>query len=328
MTDHYQDCADFFGRSLEIGDCDPSLWMTNYFFDRFEYNIEQRLWIAWLYGTTYHWPTAYVIWNEFPDMHLVGLERLTEWNNENYSRLRYQTDTKWNKGHLPSQFESYRNWVGDRSQREALTEQFVGNRYTDFKTLWMTVNQFHKFGRYSSWFYIQTLKQCCDIPVEALSLWFHDYSGSRSHRNGMCYAVGKPEWVDVKLNESQIDYLEGAADGLLQITKNKYPHVAKQADRFALETALCAWKKIFRSRKTRYIGYYLDRQLSEIQRVENDGWYGIDWQPLYDARNETIDSRALVPFNGDEKDLEYEDKIAYPWDRRKQTESTLEEFFV
>jgi len=38
------------GRSLEIEDCDSSLYMTNYFFDRFEYNKEQRLWLAWLYG--------------------------------------------------------------------------------------------------------------------------------------------------------------------------------------------------------------------------------------------------------------------------------------
>ena len=63
---------DWFGWSLIIDDCDPALYMLNYFYDRFEFNIEQRLWITWIYGTTYHFPTAYVIWNEFPDMELVG----------------------------------------------------------------------------------------------------------------------------------------------------------------------------------------------------------------------------------------------------------------
>ena len=76
----------WFGWSIEIEDCDSAIYMTNYFFDRFEYNAEQRLWLCWLYGTTYHWPTAYVIWNEFPDMELVGVERLAEWNNKNYKR--------------------------------------------------------------------------------------------------------------------------------------------------------------------------------------------------------------------------------------------------
>lgn len=284
----------WFGRSLEIEDCDPSLYMTNYFFDRFEYNKEQRLWLSWLYGNTYYWPTAYIIWNEFPDMHLVGTERLHDWNNENYKRLRYQTDTKWNKGHLPKMFESYKNFVGDRNQREALTEEFNGDPQEDFNTLWKITNKWHKFGRYTSWFYIQALKQCCDIPIDNDSLWFHDHSGSRSHRNGMCYVVGKPEWVDKKLEKEQTQYLEAKAREILQEVKLRYPHVADKADVFAMETCLCSYKKLYRKSRGRYLGYYLDRQAEEIKKVEQDNWYGIDWKPMWQAREETIEKRWLT----------------------------------
>ena len=284
----------WFGRSLEIEDCDPSLYMTNYFFDRFEYNKEQRLWLTWLYGNTYYWPTSYVIWNEFPDMELVGVDRLKQWNDENYKRLRYQTDTKWNKGPLPAMFESYKDFVGDRSQREALTEGFVGDPIKDFYTLWKTTNKWHKFGRYTSWFYIQTLKQCCDIDIDVDSLWFHDHSGSRSHRNGMCLAIDKPEWVDKKLDKEQIDFLEGEAREMLQETKYKYPHVAEKADFFAMETCLCSFKKLFRKSRGRYLGYYLDRQAEEIKKVENDNWVGIDWKPMWQAREETVDKQWLT----------------------------------
>lgn len=284
----------WFGRSLEIEDCDSSLYMTNYFFDRFEYNTEQRLWLSWIYGTTYYWPTAYVVWNEFPDMELVGVDRLRDWNNSNYKRLRYQTDTKWNKGHLADQFVSYQTFVGDTSQREALTKNFIGNPVKDFYSLWETVNAWHKFGRYTSWFYIQTLKQCCDIPVDVDSLWLHDYSGSRSHRNGLCYAVDRPDWIDTKLDKAQIDYLESKAKEILQEVKSKYPHVAHKADFFAMETVLCSFKKLFRRKHGRYLGYYLDRQAEEIKRVERDGWVGIDWTPMWDARHELIDKRWLT----------------------------------
>jgi hypothetical protein len=268
--------------------------MTNYFFDRFEYNTEQRLWLSWIYGTTYYWPTAYVVWNEFPDMELVGVDRLRDWNNSNYKRLRYQTDTKWNKGHLADQFVSYQTFVGDTSQREALTKNFVGDPVKDFYTLWETVNAWHKFGRYTSWFYIQTLKQCCDIPVDVDSLWLHDYSGSRSHRNGLCYAVDRPDWIDTKLDKGQIDYLESKAKEILEEVKVKYPHVAHKADFFAMETVLCSFKKLFRRKHGRYLGYYLDRQAEEIKRVERDGWVGIDWTPMWDARRELIDKRWLT----------------------------------
>jgi hypothetical protein len=288
-----QTFVDWFGRSLEIEDCDPSLYMSKYFFDRFEYNEEQRLWITWIYGTTYYWPTAYVVWNEFPDMDLVGVDRLSDWNDRNYSRLRYQTDTKWNKGHLAEQFLSYKEFVGDRSQLSALTQGFVGDKVKDFYTLWETVNSFHKFGRYSSWFYIQALKQTCDMPVDVDSLWFHDRSGSRSHRNGMCYAVGKPEWVDAKLDEKQIDFLEAKGRELLAETRTQYYQQHAKADFFAMETALCSFKKLFRRKHGRYLGYYLDRQAEEIKKVEADGWDGIDWQPLYQAREETLDPKWL-----------------------------------
>ena len=211
--------VEWFGRSLEINDCDPALYMSNYFFDRFEYNTEQRLWLTWIYGTTYYWPTAYVVWNEFPDMELVGVDRLRDWNDSNYSRLRYQTDTKWNKGHLAEQFISYRDAVGDRTQFETITEGFVGDKTKDFYTLWDRVNTWHKFGRYTSWFYIQSLKQTCGIDVDVDSLWLHDRSGSKSHRNGMCYAAGKDEWVNEKLDADQIDHLEGLGREMLEETK-------------------------------------------------------------------------------------------------------------
>lgn len=284
----------WFGQSLEIEDCDPAIFMTNYFFDRFEYNTEQRLWLSWIYGTTYYWPTAYIVWNEFPDMELVGVERLRDWNNENYKRLRYQTDTKWNKGHLPAQFESYKEWVGERTQREALTENFVGDPVQDFYTLWNEVNSWHKFGRYSSWFYIQTLKQCCDLPIDLDSLWLHDHSGSRSHRNGLCYAVGKEEWIDQKLTREQVSFLEGAGREMLAETRNLFPHVANKADVFSMETALCSFKKLFRKRDGRYLGYYLDRQAEEIKKVEQDNWFGIDWTPMWDARTEILPKKFLT----------------------------------
>ena len=288
MQEYKQTFVDWFDRSLEIEDCDSALFMTKYFFERFEYNTEQRLWLSWIYGTTYYWPTAYVIWNEFPDMELVGVDRLREWNNSNYSRLRYQTDTKWNKGHLADQFVSYKEFVGERSQREALTENFDGDPVKDFYKLWETVNSWHKFGRYTSWFYIQTIKQCCDIPVDVDSLWLHDYSGSRSHRNGLCYAVGKPDWIDQKLDKDQIAYLEAEGRELLQQVKSKH---GDKADFFAMETSLCAFKKLFRRKNGRYLGYYLDRQAEEIRRVENDGWNGIDFSPMWQAREETLVKR-------------------------------------
>lgn len=287
-----KDFIDWYKWSLKIKDCDPAIYMTNYLFDRFEHNTEQKLWIAWIYGTTYYLPTTWVVWNEFPDMELVGLERLREWNNNNYKRLRYQTDTKWNKGHLPAQFESYKQWVGDRSQAEAFAELIQPySPEVSFINLWDEVkNKFHKFGRYSTWFYLQTLKQCCGLPIEPTNLMLTDHEGSRSHRNGLCMALGKDDWYDKKLTGLEYVYLNEEAALILQEVKQEFPNT----DYFDMETCLCSFKKLFRIKHGRYLGYYLDRQAEEIAQCESDGWVGIDWQPLWDARNETLEKKLLT----------------------------------
>jgi hypothetical protein len=106
--------------------------------------------------------------------------------------------------------------------------------------------------------------------------------------------VGKRDWIDKKLSQSEIDFLEGQAKEILEEVKLRYPHVADKADFFAMETCLCSFKKLFRVREGRYLGYYLDRQAEEIKKVEQDDWFGIDWQPMWDARNETLKKRYLT----------------------------------
>ncbi len=283
--------------SIEHDDCDPSLYMANYLFRRFEHNLEQKLWICWLYGTTYHFPAAWVIWNEFPDAELVDSARLRDWNDKNYKRLRYQTDTKYNKGFLPAQFASYKNWALLRGSQVQHFRGLVGDTpEATYETLTHEITtHLYKFGRYTTWFYLQTLKHCAGIDMNPPTLLLNDREGSKSHRNGLCYAVGKDDWVDAGLSAAQYQYLEDEATALLIRVKeglsSAYEH---KADRFAMETCLCSFRKIFRHKHSRWLGYYLARQSHEIETVERDGWDGVCWTPFWDARAETIKDAELL----------------------------------
>ena len=128
------------------------MWMLNDLYDRYEHNIEQKLWVAWLYGNCYWAPTSWVIWNEFPDQDLVDPERLDKWHAKHWRTLRYQTDCKWSKGHLPKMYESYHAWLGGRLQQDAIVD--------DFDYMWNAITKnWFKFGRYAAWFYLQTIKR-------------------------------------------------------------------------------------------------------------------------------------------------------------------------
>jgi len=272
--------------SIKHKDCDPALWLLNYLFDRYEHNIEQKYWIAWIYGTTYHLPTAWIIWNEFPDFELVDQNRLKKWNNENYHRLRYQTDTKWNKGHLPDQFASYKRWIMHNNAEKTQRHRFEKLQEKSFDFVWQSIIlNMHKFGRYSTWYYLQTLKDCVGVNIIPDNLKLNDHNGSKSHRNGLLYALSHDELINKKLDPVTVQYLEIQALRLQCELKEEYN---VDMDLYQMETMLCSFKKIFRKKQGRYLGYYLDRQAEEIKKVEADDWNGIDWQVFWDARSETL----------------------------------------
>lgn len=287
--------AQYYYWSLKYYDCDPALFMLNYIHDRMELNIEQRYWIAWLYGNTYHLPTAWVIANEFPDFENVDQDRLEKWNAENYKRLRYQSDQKWQKGHLPKMFASYKENIAPHGSQEAFfkhicthadPEQNFGGIYDHI------VKHFYKFGRYSAWFYIQTLKETCGLNVAAPSLLLHE-DNTHAQRAGLLYALGRDEAAQDKKGYKDkllVVELEAVAKEFLSKFTRRYPDV--RADMFSLETTLCAFKKTFREKNGRYLGYYLDRQRDDIVNVECDGWGGIDWSLLWAARRETLPTKA------------------------------------
>jgi hypothetical protein len=43
----------------------------------------------------------------------------------------------------------------------------------------------------------------------------NDHDGSRSHRNGLIMALGKDDWYDQKLDETQLSFLNNEAQSIL-----------------------------------------------------------------------------------------------------------------
>jgi hypothetical protein len=111
--------------------------------------------------------------------------------------------------------------------------------------------------------------------------------------------LGKDEWVNVKLTGSEYQWLEDAGAGLLNEAKLRWPQLARHFDNFSMETALCAYKKLHRVSRGRYVGYYLDRQSEEVVKAEGDGWVGIEWDVIWQARVEIVG--AIQPHQNDDR---------------------------
>jgi hypothetical protein len=272
-------------------DVDPSMWMISYLNERFEHSIEERLWFSWLFHT-YCLPTSWAIKQEFPDEELASVERFEAFVNENYYRILHERDTKWTRGKIPEMYTSYYQWVGGKSQKEKFDEHCQGSPEENFWTLWNVIRKdWHRFGRYTAFFILQTYKHTCDLPIECPTLFLDDFKGSESHRNGLILAAGKDEWIGQKLSAQEYAWLEGFGKELVSDAKVRWPEFSKEFDLYTLETQLCAWKKYFRVANGRYVNYYNDRVADQIRKAENNGWSGVEWNVLHQCRAECSNGR-------------------------------------
>ena len=294
----------YYIEQIKYKDCDPSIPLCNYIFDRLEYNIEQRLWMCWLYGNTYNLPTSYLIWNEFPDFENVSLKRLERFNTELFKKLPYQVDCKWSKGYLPVMYQSYKSMVDKHGSQYNLFKSKIGKTPQDtFNNLYNTfITEQYKFGRYCTWFYLQIVKHTTNLEMEPSSLYLTDGS-SHSHKDGLLLALGRDDEVSSfyengvtktvrqvkKLTNVQVIELEKQADMILSESRKRLD--TDFIDRFSLETSLCSYKKLFRYKRGRYIGYYLDRQSEEIMKVEENK--SIEWKIFWDYRKEVLNKYNL-----------------------------------
>jgi len=271
--------------------------MSNYIVDRMELNEEQILWFCFLSSITYQLPTAYLIINEYPDLENVDIPRLSKWWEEVQARCPFQTDKLKQRKFFPETVESYQKLVG-KSQIEFMKGIVDGTPQENFDNLWqIAYKDLKHFGRFSFWNWAQMLKQVAKLPVEPESLMFGE-PFSESHTHGACYAFSRDQWaVKERFKENgkkkkivhsftkeEKSFLEEESRRIATILSEDVP-----VDNYFLETVYCAFKKLFRERDSRYIGFYLDRQAEDIKKIEKCGWYGVDWSLLWDARKEILD---------------------------------------
>lgn len=323
---------EYYVNSANVLDIDPNIWMANYIVDRMELNEEQILWFCFLNSITYHLPTAYLIINEFPDLENVDIPRLTKWWETAQKDCPFQTDKLKQRKFLPETVESYQKLI-QGSQKGYFDNILTGTPNENFQIMWdETYKPIRHFGRFSVWNWAQSLKQIAGYEIEPDSLLL-GLKSSESHTHGLCLAFERDEWAVKKrytdssgkrkkethtFTDKEKQFLENESLDLIEDIKEQGVYV----DNYLVETVACAYKKIFRDRDSRYIGYYLDRQAKDILDIESKGWYGVDWSLLWDARHEMIEASLN---NKEVNSARYKDS---PEDKcRLKKEDPIDEWF-
>ena len=282
---------------LEVGDCDPAYPAMRYLADRFELNLEQRYWLAWLYSISYCVPTAYYMLSEFPDYENVDNRRLEKWWNSNKSRCLFQTDRAKVKNFdkIVPMFLSYRQMMGD-SQDRTYRKMLLESPETSYNSVYASLSDLYYFGRYSLFLLLESVHEIAGLYIRPTGL---NLKEAESCRNGLIYACGKDNWIQKKKHNQPIP--EEGYRFLDAKLKQLYDELTSEnrdleITYWNIETTLCAYKKLFWN--TRYFGYYIDRQMEEIITMQNKVREGVDWSVLWDFRREYFGRSMLGEYGG------------------------------
>jgi hypothetical protein len=168
-----------------------------------------------------------------------------------------------------SQVETYKRFL----EYEDLQERY--------EKVFEFADQIYYFGRFTLFNYLEALSQLTNLKMEPTGL---ELENAESCRNGLCYACNKEEFVTLHgkkpIKPINYDYLY---EKLEQLMTELREETNLPVSYWNVETALCAYKKLFWN--TRYLGYYIDRQMKEILKLERDT-VGVDWKIMWDFRDE------------------------------------------
>lgn len=274
---------------MAMGDCDPAYPAMDYLADRFELTQEQRYWLAFLYQATYCAPTAWYIIQEFPDYENVDVRRLQSWWDANKSKCYFQKDRAKIKhmNQLVPMFKSYQSLVGDCLQEQFFVSQVQDGPPAGYERVYKQSSKVYGVGRFSLFLYLESLYRLTGLQIQPTGL---DLKNAQTCRDGLCLALGFDDWVERTLNNQQFALLTKELDNLVYELKQSNELV----DYWNVETSLCAFRKLFKSPPTRYLGYYIDRQREEIRLMEKQVSEGVDWKVLWDFRYEFFDQEDLI----------------------------------
>lgn len=281
---------------LAAGDCDPSYSMLRYVAQRFELNEEQRYWLAFLYAMTYCGPTVFYIYNEFPDYENVDMGRLQRWWSANKHRTLFQTDRLWikSRNQFCEAFESYRRHIGPRGQEAHFRRYLCGKGTASYAALHEDFARVKHFGQFSLFLFLEAAEVMMEMGIEPPRL---DLAASESSRNGLCWALGRTDLCVGKHSgaeprrgtRAEVDALNLHLLRLQSELRAEAPQ--HRHTMWQLETTLCAFKKYKKGQ--RYVGYYVERQRQEIEKMQALVREGVAWAVLWQYRSETFDGAWL-----------------------------------
>lgn len=244
-------------------------YLFPHFRDAYGWTDDEALWFAFLNGNTQNPLVSLMLWRRFPT---VGhTEEMLEWFGRHYALLPFDTDRRHHKKNFPLAARWYAEHVGPNQ-----TTYWHSAAERGWSGVWQAATAIPSFGRLSAFSYSEYVRIMLGPIFDCDDLLLDDQSGSRSHRNGLCIALGLDhlDWhssnpsFDGKYDTRTIGLLQDHADDLLAKARFRaMPSYADDVSYLTMESALCTYKSWHRKNR-RYPNVYNDMLYDRLRKIE------------------------------------------------------------
>jgi hypothetical protein len=240
----------------------------------YNWDDEEALWFAVINGHTQNPITSLKILEFMPSPKMSE----SEWKfaedkfNADWTTLSFDADRNKHKKNTIKGLRSYVELMDSKSQ----VELFSNKTYEEY---WDIAHSIYSFGRLSTFSYLEYVR-ITGFGSDCTNLMFNDFSGSRSHRNGMFFLLGMDDMIFDKRQipshngkydnfENLCETLEDKAERFLFDFTKEFGY-DNDISKFTLESCLCQFKNGFFKR--RYPGVYADMAFDRIKWYDSRGF--------------------------------------------------------
>jgi hypothetical protein len=256
-------------------------------------SVPSKISLAFLYSTCYNVPTACFLHDLLGPIKYWNRKQLQDYWDEYSKGMIFQTDRKWVK--IANQFVDL--CMDFRDQMYPFNEG-IKPYINSFDSMYEHFSKLKNQGRVSTYIFIDGLiatgvmKPC--MPER------FDWNNGQTCTEGMLHALGlddEADGFDKGKHRLKPELLHTLDSHLYRLVSELRDEGMDEDHVCDYESNLCAYRKYFKG--TMYLGYYLDRQLEELRKLQREipDWYNL-WEHLFQLRKEVYPADLLGEIGG------------------------------
>jgi hypothetical protein len=288
-----------YNKLLELisSDVSSSMPVARTFLKRNKATKSEVVWWSFLYSTCYCIGTASLLYTLL-DYRTVTKKELEAFWETNKSRLIFQTDRKYVK--IMNQFVDIVYGFIQRSNRKpwGYMKQFIKeDSLSTYQSFYKEIGSWRYYGRFSIILLIDTLNSLLKIPMDSPE---YDWKSGSTTTSAIFHVLYEDDRANTFEDSGKITSQEVQAfNVLLGKLKEDLRKIDPDSSwtTAAISPELCEFRKLFK--KTRYLGYYIDRKQEELNWLEQR-WPEVEgvFQVLWEARKLNMPEEFLGEIGG------------------------------